>query len=104
MCTDFKRVNEVTKQDAYKLPLMTEILDALNLAHCISILELDKEYYYAVCIGRYRRYKAEGVFVPKRHNNRQQDIRGASVLVRKDYPTSGGGRSNIIFVIFVVQK
>ena len=43
-CIDFRRVNAVTKRDAYPIPNMTGILDELRLAHYITTLDLSKAY------------------------------------------------------------
>ena len=45
LCIDFRKVNEVSKKDAYPLPHMTDILDKLNSARYISTLDLNKAYH-----------------------------------------------------------
>ena len=44
-CLDFRKVNEVTKKDAYPLPYMSVILDRLRAAKYISTLDLTKAFH-----------------------------------------------------------
>ena len=44
-CLDFRKVNEVTKKDAYPLPQMHGILDKLRSARYISKLDLCKGFH-----------------------------------------------------------
>ena len=44
LCIDFRTVNEVSKQEAYPIPFMLEILERLNSAKYISKLDLNKAY------------------------------------------------------------
>ena len=43
-CLDFRKVNSVTKKDAYPLPYMSAILDKLRMARYISTLDLSKAF------------------------------------------------------------
>ncbi|XP_011859141.1 PREDICTED: uncharacterized protein LOC105556658 [Vollenhovia emeryi] len=44
-CLDFRRVNAVSKKDAYPLPNMTGILDKMRAAKYISTLDLSQAYF-----------------------------------------------------------
>jgi Retroviral aspartyl protease./Reverse transcriptase (RNA-dependent DNA polymerase). len=44
-CLDFRKLNNVTKKDAYPLPNMTSILDQLRSARYISKLDLTSAYW-----------------------------------------------------------
>ena len=44
-CLDFRKVNEVSKKDAYPLPYMSVILDRLRAAKYISTLDLAKAFH-----------------------------------------------------------
>ena len=44
-CLDFRKVNSVTKKDAYPLPYMSAILDKLRMAKYISTLDLSKAFH-----------------------------------------------------------
>lgn len=43
-CLDFRKLNNVTKKDAYPLPLMNGILDKLFKARYISKIDLAKDF------------------------------------------------------------
>lgn len=44
-CLDFRKVNSVTKKDAYPIPLMNSILDRLRQANYLSTLDLSQAYF-----------------------------------------------------------
>ena len=44
-CLDFRKVNSVSKKDAYPLPNMTGILDKLRSARYISTIDLSQAYF-----------------------------------------------------------
>lgn len=44
-CLDFRKVNGLSKKDAYPLPNMNGILDKLRSAHYISTLDLSQAYF-----------------------------------------------------------
>ena len=43
-CLDFRKLNKVTKRDAYSLPHMNGILDKLRKAHYLSKIDLFKDF------------------------------------------------------------
>ena len=45
-CLDFRKVNSVTKKDAYPLPFMSSILDRLRSARYISTLDITKAFHH----------------------------------------------------------
>ena len=45
LCIDFRKVNEISKKDAYPIPFVTEILDKLSVARYISTIDLNKAYH-----------------------------------------------------------
>ena len=45
LCIDFRKVNEISKKDAYPIPFMAEILDKLSIARYISTINLNKAYH-----------------------------------------------------------
>lgn len=44
-CLDFRKVNEISKKDAYPLPNMNAILDKLRAAQYISTIDLSQAYF-----------------------------------------------------------
>lgn len=44
-CLDFRKVNDVSKKDAYPLPHMNSILDKLRAARYISTIDLSQAYF-----------------------------------------------------------
>jgi hypothetical protein len=44
-CIDFRKVNEVTRKDAYSLPFIKVILDKLRRARDISTIDLKSAYW-----------------------------------------------------------
>lgn len=44
-CIDFRKVNKISKKDAYPLPHMTGILDKLRVARYISTIDLSQAYH-----------------------------------------------------------
>ena len=46
LCIDFRKVNEISKKDAYPIPFMTEILDKLSVARYISTIDLNQAYIH----------------------------------------------------------
>ena len=45
MCTDYRKVNQVTRGDAYPIPRMEDCLDAVGKAKYVSKIDLTKGYY-----------------------------------------------------------
>ncbi|XP_076056339.1 uncharacterized protein LOC143034289 [Oratosquilla oratoria] len=45
MCTDYRKINNVTVRDAYPLPLIEQLLDMIGDAPFISTIDLLKGYY-----------------------------------------------------------
>ncbi len=43
-CVDYRKVNAVSKFDAYPMPRVDELLDRLGTAHFYSTLDLTKDY------------------------------------------------------------
>ncbi len=44
-CVDYRKVNAVSKFDAYPMPWVDELLDRLGTAHFYSMLDLTKGYW-----------------------------------------------------------
>lgn len=44
-CVDYRRVNDVTKKDAYPIPDMVAILDQLSRAHYITTIDLSQAFF-----------------------------------------------------------
>ena len=44
-CVDYRKLNKVTKKDAYPLPYMTQILDRLRNAHYLSSIDIKSAYW-----------------------------------------------------------
>lgn len=53
-CLDFRKVNQISKKDAYLLPNMTGILDRLRAAKYISTLDLCQAYFQ-IPLAKYSR-------------------------------------------------
>lgn len=45
LCVDYRRLNSVTKVDAYPMPRVDEMLDRLGTARYISTLDLTRGYW-----------------------------------------------------------
>ena len=45
VCVDFRRVNKLTVQDQYHIPLVAVIVDKVGNAGCLSKLDLNKGFY-----------------------------------------------------------
>lgn len=45
MCTDYRKVNQVTRSDSYPLPRMDDLLDDLGTAQYLTKIDLLKGYY-----------------------------------------------------------
>ena len=45
MCTDYRKLNQVTIKDAYPLPRITDIIDSVSNAKFLSQMDLMKGYY-----------------------------------------------------------
>ena len=45
LCTDYRKVNQVTVRDSYPLPLIEDLLDNVGNAKFISTMDLTKGYY-----------------------------------------------------------
>ena len=45
VCVDFRRVNQVTVQDQYHIPLVTEIVDRVGNSRFLFKLDLNKGFY-----------------------------------------------------------
>ena len=45
LCINFRKVNEISKKDAYPIQFMTEIWDKLSVARYISTIDLNKAYH-----------------------------------------------------------
>ena len=45
ICVDYRKFNTITKFDAYPIPRIDEMLDAIGNAKYISTLDLAKEYW-----------------------------------------------------------
>lgn len=51
-CVDYRKVNEVTVQDAYSLPHMDDIVNLMVKATFVSKLDLLKVYYQVPLTGK----------------------------------------------------
>ena len=49
-CIDFKKVNSLTKFDAYALPCIEDLIENLGSANYISKLYLTKGYWQFPCL------------------------------------------------------
>ena len=45
LCVDYRKLNQITKFDAYPIPRIEELLDRIGDAHFITILDLAKGYW-----------------------------------------------------------
>ena len=45
VCVEFRRVNQVTVQDQYHIPLVTEMVDWVGNSRFLSKLDLNKGFY-----------------------------------------------------------
>ena len=45
LCVDYRRLNAITKFDAYLMPRIEELLDKIGTARYISTMDLAKEYW-----------------------------------------------------------
>ena len=45
LCVDFRRLNSVSKSDAYPMPRIDDLIDLLGKAKCISTLDLTRGYW-----------------------------------------------------------
>ena len=57
-CIDFRKINKLTKKDAYPLPNMNEILSKLRNARYISTLDLSQAYFQVPLDGNSKEYTA----------------------------------------------
>ncbi len=44
-CVNYRKLNKVTKFDAYPMPQIEEVLDSIGAATCITTLDLAKGYW-----------------------------------------------------------
>ncbi|WP_435316579.1 reverse transcriptase family protein, partial [Klebsiella pneumoniae] len=45
LCTDYRKLNQVTRMDAYPLPRIDDLIDAVGQAKFITRMDLLKGYY-----------------------------------------------------------
>lgn len=57
-CVDYRRLNKVTKKDAYPLPYMSSILDKLRNAKYLSSLDIKSAYWQVSVAKESREYTA----------------------------------------------
>lgn len=58
LCTDYRKVNQVTRTDLYPLPRMDDILDDLGNARFLTKLDLLKGYYQVSLTNRAKHISA----------------------------------------------
>ena len=58
MCTDYRKLNQVTIKDAYPLPRITDIIDSVSNAKFLSQMDLMKGYYQIQLTERARSISA----------------------------------------------
>lgn len=58
LCTDYRKVNQVTRTDSYPLPRMDDILDDLGNARFLTKLDLLKGYYQVSLTNRAKHISA----------------------------------------------
>ena len=51
-CNDFRKVNEISKFDAYHMPLVDELLEKIGKARYITTLDLTKGYWQILLTPR----------------------------------------------------
>ena len=49
LCNDFRKLNEISKFDAYPMPRIDELIERLGTARYISTLDLTKGYWQVPC-------------------------------------------------------
>lgn len=57
-CVDFRRLNKVTKKDAYPIPFVSAILDRLRGAKYLSSLNIKSAYWQILMSAASREYTA----------------------------------------------
>ena len=58
VCVDFRRVNKITVQDPYHIPLVTEIVGRVGNARYLSKLDLNKGFHQVQLTAEARRKTA----------------------------------------------
>ena len=57
-CVDYRKLNNITKQDAYPLPLIDEIFDALHGAKFFTTLDATSGYWQVEIVPEYQEKSA----------------------------------------------
>ena len=52
LCTDFRKVNQITVVDSYPLPRLDDLVDSVGSSQCVTKIDLQKGYYQVLLTPR----------------------------------------------------